>query len=118
MDITIQFCVAFCVGLFGGIAVDQWLHTSPWGVMIGGAIGLILSVGVIVQCIIREKARLANADPIVIKPRPGRRKPDNKPNDTPGGALLTIDDLHPNHDPHPADDDPDLNDTWLDAHDN
>ena len=114
MDITIKFCVAFCVGLFGGIAADQWLHTAPWGVLIGILVGFGLSGGVIIQCIIQEKKRLAEADPIVIKPHHGKKAPLST-HAMGGGTLLSIDDLH--QETHPADTDPDLVDTWLDNDD-
>jgi len=49
LGLSIGLCLAIMVG--GGVAVDAWLHWSPFGLLVGLALGVVMAVLMVVATV-------------------------------------------------------------------
>ena len=49
LGLSIGLCLAILVG--GGVAVDAWLHWSPFGLLVGLALGVVMAVLMVVATV-------------------------------------------------------------------
>ena len=49
LGLSIGLCLAICVG--GGVLLDGWLHWSPFGLLAGLTLGVVMAVSMVVATV-------------------------------------------------------------------
>ncbi len=57
-NMAIEMGVLICVGVFGGKALDQWLHTSPLFIIVCSLMGIFISLYVMIKTLVRSEKSL------------------------------------------------------------